>query len=55
MAKDQVKAYAWNNLAAVTDEEAKKWRAELEKTMTAKQVAAGQKMSAELDALIKAR
>ena len=48
VAKDPVEAYAWINLAAVTDEEAKKQRVELEKVMTAQQVADGQKRSAEL-------
>jgi TPR repeat protein len=51
--KSQVEAYAWFNLAAVTDEDAKETRAELEKEMTAQQVADGQKRSIELSALIK--
>jgi uncharacterized protein len=53
VAKDQVEAYAWVNLAAVTDEDLKIKRTELEKTMTAQQIADGQKRSAELSALIK--
>ena len=53
--KDLVEGYAWNNLAAVTDDYAKTQRTNLEKVMTLQQVAAGQRRSAELSALIKAR
>ncbi|MEI7775295.1 MAG: tetratricopeptide repeat protein [Verrucomicrobiota bacterium] len=54
VAEDKVEAYAWVNLAAMTYEDAKIKRTELEKTMTAQQIDAGQKRSAALDALIKA-
>ena len=53
VAKDQVEGYAWTNLAAVTNEAAKERRAQIEKTMTAQQVAEGQKRATELSALIK--
>ena len=53
VAKNAVEAYAWINLAAITDEFAKEKRADLEKTMTAQQIADGQKRSTELSALIK--
>jgi hypothetical protein len=53
VAKNAVEGYAWMNLAAVTDEDAKKKRAVLEKRLTAQQIADGQKRSAELSALIK--
>jgi len=53
VAKDVVEGYAWINLAAVTDEDAKKKREELEKSMTAQQVTDGQKRSIEFSALIK--
>jgi TPR repeat protein len=54
VAKDQVEAYAWYNLVAVTHENAKEVREELEKTMTAQQIAEGQKRSTELSTLIEA-
>ena len=54
VAKDPVEGYAWNNLAAVTYEVAKDKRAELEKTMSAQQVAVGQRRAAVLDASIMA-
>ena len=53
VAKDRVEGYAWINLAAVTDEGAKRVREDIEKTMTAQQIADGQKRSIELSALIK--
>ena len=52
--KDLVEGYAWINLAAVNRKVAKEKRSELEKTMSAQQVAAGQKRSAVLDGSIKA-
>ena len=53
--KDLVEAYAWVNIAAATHEDAKKVRAAFELTLTAQQVAAGQKRSTELSASMKAK
>ena len=55
VAKNLVEGYAWNHLAAVSDDYAKLQRTNLEKVMSLQQVAAGQKRSAELRTLIKAK
>ena len=52
VARNPVEGYAWINLAAVTDEDAAKMRANLEKVMTAQQVADSQRRTAALSALI---
>ncbi|NBY42109.1 MAG: hypothetical protein EBQ49_02160, partial [Verrucomicrobia bacterium] len=46
--KDQVEAYAYYNLASITNEVAQKNRSVIEKTMTQSQIEAGQKRSKEL-------
>ena len=55
VAKNLVEGYAWNHLAAVTDDYAKLQQTNLEKVMSSQQVAAGQRRSAELRTLIKAK
>ena len=45
--KDTVTAYMWTNLAAVSKEEAKPIRSDLEKSMTTEQVAEGQRLTRE--------
>ena len=46
--KDFVRAYAWFNLAAARDDDAKKYREATEKQMSPEQKAEGQKLSLEL-------
>ena len=53
--KDLVEAYAWLNLASATFAPAATLRAQLEKTMTAPQVADAQKRTKELQAQIQAK
>ena len=55
VAKDFVEAYAWWNLASATDKDAAEKRDILEKTMTPQQVAAAQKRTKELRAIVEAK
>src|SRR6202035_3525112 len=45
--KDTVTAYMWTNLAAVSKEEAKPIRSDLERSMTPEQIAEGQRLTRE--------
>lgn len=53
--KDNAEAYAWFNLAAISIEDARKRRDELEKHLTNEQKARAQQRSTELHELIEAR
>lgn len=53
--QDYVEAYAWNDLAAKSDQSATKLRDDLEKAMSPEQIAAGYKRAKELRAEIEAR
>lgn len=53
--KDEAEAYAWYNLAAVSHDDARKRRDELEKTLTPEQKARAQQRSTELYKEIEAR
>ena len=51
--KDDVEAYAWINVAAVTDDNAKKSRAEFEKSMSQSDIARARSRSTELSESIR--
>ena len=55
VAKDQVEAYAWFNLAAIKNEDGRKMRGILEKTLSRDEIAAGQRRTRELQKEIEAK
>ena len=55
VAKDFMEAYAWLNLASATNENAAKYRDDLEKKMSPQQVADAQKRTRELRGMIEAK
>ena len=54
VAKDDAEAYSWYNLASVSYDDARKWRDELEKSLTPEQRARAQQRSTELHKEIEA-